>query len=135
MDMTRVRIRLTLDLSVMFCSFHKYIIGLSLAIAAVHLAIIDNISALDPASDMMAPRYDNSCCSVWQLQSIVFPSHPPVHCYPPSRHTLHWNNLSITSKPPYILVLITESPNDPSSEEHIYWSVNRFNVCLLDIMA
>ena len=44
--MMRVRISLTLDLSV-----------LSIVIVVVHWTIIDKISALDPASDMMAPRY------------------------------------------------------------------------------
>ena len=52
--MMRVRISLTLDPSVMFRSFH---IGLSRVIVVVYWAILDNISALDPASDMMAPRY------------------------------------------------------------------------------
>ena len=45
--MMRVRIILTLDPSVMFRSFH---IGLSRVIVVVHWAILDNISALDPAS-------------------------------------------------------------------------------------
>ena len=53
--MMRVRISLTLDLSVMFWSFH---IGLSLVIVVVHWAILDKMSALDPASDMMAPSID-----------------------------------------------------------------------------
>ena len=37
--------------------FRSFPIGLSLVIVAVHWAIPDNISALDPASDMMAPTY------------------------------------------------------------------------------
>ena len=48
--MMRVRISLTLDLSVMFRSFH---IGLSRVIVVVHWVILDKISALDPASDMI----------------------------------------------------------------------------------
>ena len=54
MDMMSVRINLTLDPSVMFRSFN---IGLSRVIVVVHWAILDQMSALDPASDMMAPRY------------------------------------------------------------------------------
>ena len=49
--MMRVRINLTLDPSVMFRSFH---IDLSRIIVVVHWAILDKISALDPASDMMS---------------------------------------------------------------------------------
>ena len=51
-----------------FGSFH---LGLSPVDAAVHWAILDESSALDPASDMRAPRYLH-LVTVWSVWPLAF---------------------------------------------------------------
>ena len=54
MDMTRERINLIFELSVIFLSFQMI---LSFSSAAVGWAILARISGLDPSSVIIAPRY------------------------------------------------------------------------------
>ena len=54
MDMTRERISLIFELTVMFLSFHK---GFNLVSAAVVCAILASISGLEPSSVIIDPKY------------------------------------------------------------------------------
>ena len=54
MDMTRERISLIFELTVMFLSFHK---GYNLVSAAVVCAILTSISGLEPSSVIINPKY------------------------------------------------------------------------------
>ena len=54
MDMTRERISLIFELTVMFLSFHK---GFNLVSAVVVCAILASISGLEPSSVIIDPKY------------------------------------------------------------------------------
>ena len=54
MDMTRERISLIFELTVVFLSFHK---GFNLVSAAVVCAILTSISGLEPSSVIINPKY------------------------------------------------------------------------------
>ena len=74
MDMTRERISLIFELTVMFLSFHK---GFNLVSAAVVCAILASISGLEPSSVIIDPKYlklftVSSLCPL-TLTSVLMP--------------------------------------------------------------
>ena len=74
MDMTRERISLIFELTVMFLSFHK---GFNLVSAAVVCAILASISGLEPTSVIIDPKYlklvtVSSLCPL-TLTSVLMP--------------------------------------------------------------